>query len=489
MKRLLEFRKKRRLHTSLIFDFFWFNVFVLMLIIGLGIVGSLDWSFNVGKHSQDDNKLQLEASAYAAVLRDQNNQEEIDRLVRAGGWLEQLDLKRNVIRTYGVNANSRYGYSEAELLGLQENTPEQPYYSSVAVLPEEEGYLLLHLSRDQVFIEKKLVLPKEADFVKRFITRTRVYIFLWVGLVLFLTVSYGYWVAQRIRKPLLTLSAGMKRMTNGDYSARIWLEAEREFVQIRDTFNYMADVVERTTQEKQQLEDSKQRLIIDLSHDLKTPITSIQGYAQALHEGRVSDPEQQKRYLGYIYEKSGRVTRLIQNMLELLKLDSPDYEFRLKRREVGEFLREVVVDVYGDIEQKRFLLHVLIPDERVYAVYDQEPLARVILNLIGNALKYNPAGTRLRIELKETESHAVIEVADTGVGIPQELWGTIFDPFVRGDESRSGDGGTGLGLSIAMKITGKMGGTLELHRSETEATVFTVCLPKHISEESQEQYR
>lgn len=184
-----------------------------------------------------------------------------------------------------------------------------------------------------------------------------------------------------------------------------------------------------------------------------------------------------ERYLGYIYNKSVQVARMIQNMLELLKVDSPDFRMHIQRREIGEFLREIMADTYGEIEQKQFVLHVLVPDEVIYARYDPELLSRVIQNLITNALSYNPIGTELRVELIPLHTHVVIEVADNGVGIPQELWSTIFDPFVRGDEARTATGGTGLGLSIARRNTEKMGGRLILSRRGRETTVFTIEIP------------
>lgn len=194
-------------------------------------------------------------------------------------------------------------------------------------------------------------------------------------------------------------------------------------------------------------------------------------------EGRGEDKDRQQRYLGYIYNKSVQVARMIQNMLELLKVDSPDFRMHIQRREIGEFVREIMADTYGEIEQKQFVLHVLVPDEVIYARYDPELLSRVIQNLITNALSYNPIGTELRVELIPLHTHVVIEVADTGVGIPQELWSTIFDPFVRGDEARTATGGTGLGLSIARRNTEKMGGRLILSRRGRETTVFTIEIP------------
>ncbi|WKL01529.1 ATP-binding protein [Paenibacillus amylolyticus] len=140
-------------------------------------------------------------------------------------------------------------------------------------------------------------------------------------------------------------------------------------------------------------------------------------------------------------------------------------------------MREIMADTYGEIEQKQFVLHVLVPDQEIYARYDPELLSRVIQNLITNALSYNPLGTELRVELIPLHTHVVIEVADNGVGIPQELWSTIFDPFVRGDEARTATGGTGLGLSIARRNTEKMGGRLILSRRGRETTVFTIEIP------------
>ncbi|MFD2877991.1 sensor histidine kinase [Paenibacillus rhizoplanae] len=120
-----------------------------------------------------------------------------------------------------------------------------------------------------------------------------------------------------------------------------------------------------------------------------------------------------------------------------------------------------------------------MPEEEVYARYDPELFASVINNLISNALAYNPEGTRIRVSVIPEDTQIRIEIADNGVGIPKELWATIFDPFVRGDEARTtASGGTGLGLSIAKKNVEKMEGTLLLESREGEPTVFVIHIPK-----------
>jgi len=466
------------LQTSLTLDFLLFNFFLLLLVLIVYLMVSLDVvDFRISDQVVDPD-LNVEAHVYAAELNkgleDDSTSTEIQRLMDSGGWIEILDADRSVIRQIGVKQDEVTYYSEPELYTGLENRSDSTYYYSISPYAAEGDakYVLLKIPRDLVSIRMN-----ENQLITNLKHPLSFYIMIGVGFVLLLIFVYSYWVARRIKKPLSILSQGLTQMIQGNYSTRLSISAEKEFVQIGETFNYMADVIENTSAEKRYAEESKQRLIVDLSHDLKTPITSIQGYAQALVEGRGENKERQQRYLGYIYNKSVQVARMIQNMLELLKVDSPDYHMQIQKREIGEFVREVMADTYGEIEQKQFVLHVLVPDQEIYARYDPELLARVIQNLITNALSYNPQGTELRVELIPLDTHVVIEVADTGVGIPQELWSTIFDPFVRGDEARTGTGGTGLGLAIARRNTEKMGGRLILSRRGRETTVFTIQIP------------
>jgi signal transduction histidine kinase len=375
----------------------------------------------------------------------------------------------------GDKLDQTLAYDEDSLYQGLENRSDQSYYYSIAKIEgdAQASWLLLKIPRNVI----KVSINNEM-LVSYLNHSVFFYVFVVSGLILMLIFVYSYWVTRRIKKPLRVLNLGMKRMMEGHYNTRIALYAETEFLRIGQSFNYMADVIEKTTEEKRLAEKSKQRLIVDLSHDLKTPITSIQGYAQALVEGRVTDPERQTKYLNYIYSKSVQVTKLIQHMLELLKLDSPDFILRVQRLELGDQLREIIADTYGEIEQKEFQLQLQVPEEEVYAHFDPELFASIINNLISNALAYNPVGTRIRVTVIPEGADVRIEIADNGVGIPQELWSTIFDPFVRGDEARTASGGTGLGLSIAKKNVEKMGGSLVLESREEEPTVFIIRIPR-----------
>lgn len=469
--RLWRTRNQRPLQTSLAFDFLRF----LVIIFGVGLAAFIFIQLDVTHKLQDfqiaDPDLKVQASLY---LPDPKEGLETKRLLRSQGWLEILDERKHIAEVIGEKRDQSASYSEEQLYKSLENNQGQDYYYSMSPYQDADspGWLLLKIPRDRVDISINSY--PFTSYLKHSVT---FYILTGISVLLLLVFVYSYSVARRIRKPLKAIVGGLNEMIQGHYGTRISVHAEKEFLQMAETFNYMADMIERTTEAKRLAEESKQRIMMDLSHDLKTPITSIQGYAQALYEGRVEDVERQRKYLTYIYNKSSQVTKLIQNMMELLKTDSPDFLLRMGQHELVEFLREIIADSYGEIEQKRFNLEFQVPDHDIYATFDPELLSRVVHNLISNALTYNPPGTNLRIELIPKADQIRIEIADNGVGIAKELRSTIFDPFVRGDEARTASGGTGLGLAIALKNTERMGGTLELTDSGLESTVFRISFP------------
>ncbi|MEH6943927.1 sensor histidine kinase [Bacillus sp. JJ722] len=477
MRHLWKNREKQHLHTSLTFDFFLFNWFLLILIAISVIFLVLIFSSSYWKYNNPKNEPSLEASSY---INYEDHPDLLENLHDYKGWLEVLSPDLEVIETYGPKADGKNSYTVNELFSLLSNSQSQNYYYSITKIQGEDDreFLLLKIPRECITVAKFVESTNRESVIRIFKIKTIIFTIVLLLLMLVFNIIYSHWVAKRIKKPLTILTNCLDEMINGNYNTRLSLTAEKEFKQIQEKFNFMADIIETTTKARQELEDSKKRMIMDLSHDLKTPITSILGYAQALTEERVHDNQKRKKYLTYIYNKSVQVSDLIQNMLELLKLDAPDYTLVMKHGDLGDLISEVIADIYGDIEEKNFILHIIIPEKRIFASFDSALLSRAISNLVYNALQYNPSGTQLRIEVSETHQYAIIEVADKGVGIPHTLCKTVFDPFVRGSTSRNGDNGIGLGLSIVYRIIDKMGGHIQLTSSHEEATIFKVFLPK-----------
>ncbi|RCX16687.1 signal transduction histidine kinase [Fontibacillus phaseoli] len=292
---------------------------------------------------------------------------------------------------------------------------------------------------------------------------------------------YSLWTAKRITTPLEQIAAAIQDMSRGQYQRRLGDQAGFEFSLIQQQFNEMAEKLETATAENLRLENSKQRMLVNLSHDLKTPITTIQGYAKALQLGIVENEEERSKYLELIYNKSILVTSLIEDIFSLSKLDSPDYPLEKTSGDLAELIRELAAETYEQFTDKGLPLNLRLPRRKVTFTFDGKLMRRTISNLLTNALLYNPPGTEVIIQLSETDHEVWLDVIDNGVGIPDELKEVIFDPFVRGDASRRSDGGTGLGLAIAKTTVELHGGRLTLDNSPGN-TAFQIVLPKDVDD-------
>jgi signal transduction histidine kinase len=308
------------------------------------------------------------------------------------------------------------------------------------------------------------------------------------GAIFFLLLSiinivlFSRWTSKKIKAPLTKITDGIAKMTEGNYYAKLEFKAEKEFALIRDSFNYMAEKLKTSEEEKEGIQQSRNRVLVDLSHDIKTPISTIQCFSKALYEGLIEDEEKKKRYYYTIYAKGGRVSELINDLFEFVKLESTDYSPIIIKSDFCEFIRKLIAEFYDEMEERNYDLYIRIPEKDIVIDFDEKIMNRAISNILINALKYNPEGTKLRIEIKETPNTIILEIGDNGVGIPEHIKETIFQPFVRGDEARKSDGGTGLGLAVAKKIVKKHNGKLELYTNKWgEKTTFIISLNKNIA--------
>lgn len=289
------------------------------------------------------------------------------------------------------------------------------------------------------------------------------------------SLFYALWIAKRITGPLEKIASAIQRMGEGKYNERLSIAGGYEFSVIQQRFNDMAESLERSEAENRRLQEGKRRMLADLSHDLKTPITTIQGYAKALELGIFDHEEKRERCLKLIYSKSAHVTELINQIFQLSKLDRPDYPLQVNSVDLAELLREMAAEYYEPFEEKLFRIEVDIPAEEIRSECDPGLMRRAISNLLSNALKHNPPGTQITIRLTKKRGRLSIEITDDGIGIPDELKKFVFDPFVRGDASRREDGGSGLGLAIVKQIAEMHGGKLHLHNMQ-KGTTFELVL-------------
>ena len=222
----------------------------------------------------------------------------------------------------------------------------------------------------------------------------------------------------------------------------------------------------------------RQRLIADISHDLKTPLTVIQGYARALYEHRV--PESKKpRYLEAIVNKSDMAAGMVNDLFLFTQMAHPDYELHMESLDFNEFIKQFFAEKYMDLTESGFELCADIPDDSYIMLIDPVLMRRCFENLLNNALKYNPPGTSIYISVQKIRREITIIVADDGSGIPEEIAETLFQPFTTGNKARTSGKGTGLGLSIAQKIIEMHHGHIRLAVPPREPyhTEFIITLP------------
>ncbi len=205
-----------------------------------------------------------------------------------------------------------------------------------------------------------------------------------------------------------------------------------------DTFNEMETKLEVSEREQRLLQDQKRKMVADLSHDLKTPITVIQGYVNAIQDGLIPQEEQQ-RYLAVIMQKTQMLSELINQFSDYAKMDHPDYHPDLQEADLCEYMREYVAGRYEELRMAGYELDIDIPSKPIKVLLDQGQLKRVFENVISNTMKYAGSGTTIYISLKKDEEKVMIEIGDDGTGIPDEIRAHIFDPFETGkDASPSG---------------------------------------------------
>ena len=211
-----------------------------------------------------------------------------------------------------------------------------------------------------------------------------------------------------------------------------------------------------------QYERSRNLMLSDIAHDLRTPITTIAGYSKALNDGLITSDEKCKEYLDAIENKAERMSDLITLLFEYVRLDSDNFSLKKTKVDIAELLRENAALLYADVEEKGMEFEIDIPEASYEIELDKLQFSRVITNLINNALKHNEAGTVISLKMEKTAKEIQISVSDNGNIIPPIIVDHIFEPFVVADASRESKNGSGLGLSIAKKIVEMHGWTIEL---------------------------
>ncbi len=277
----------------------------------------------------------------------------------------------------------------------------------------------------------------------------------------------GVWYASRLVRPIERITATAQALKSGDREARTQLQGDDEIGFLGQTFDEMADAIEADR-------EMERRLTADVAHELRTPLQAIQATVEAMQDGVLPADEER---LGIVRDETMRLARLADGILELTRLERGSVPFTCTRIDLAGPVRAAVDTHEALIETREIVLSVDIA-ERTYACVDSDRLQQAIGNLLSNAARYTPAGGRIDVSVRRDTGQAVIEVADTGMGIAEEDLQRVFSRFWRADDARATtSGGLGIGLAVTKEIVERHKGTIGVTRRHGGGSVFAIRLP------------
>ncbi|WP_078379440.1 two-component system histidine kinase PnpS [Sutcliffiella halmapala] len=231
--------------------------------------------------------------------------------------------------------------------------------------------------------------------------------------------------------------------------------------------------------ELKKLEQMRKDFVANVSHELKTPITSIKGFSETLLDGAMNDKETLENFLSIILKESDRLQSLVEDLLDLSKIEKQGYKLNLDFVNIHELLEEILIILEGKAKEKEIQLEFQKANKDLFVYADNPRVKQIFINLINNAIAYTPAGGTVKVAVKDDGNEVEIKVADSGIGMDEEELPRIFERFYRIDKARSrNSGGTGLGLAIVKHLVEAHHGKITVSSEVNKGTTFTVKLTK-----------
>lgn len=290
--------------------------------------------------------------------------------------------------------------------------------------------------------------------------------------ILFILVSLliGRTIIAKLTKPLRQMERVSYKMSQGDFQEKITIKTNDEVGRLASAFNIMSDAI---SEEEQRRKD----FLANVSHELRTPLSYIKGYSEAMIDGTVNSREDSKKYSTIINNEASRMQKLVNDLLDLAKLEGDSYPMKQEPLVFSQLITETLNTYKPSIEQKNLTFKQSLQED-IIILGDEDRLKQVIHNLVDNAIRYSLDGGMLSIRLTQTDAYCELIIKDNGIGMSPETLARVGERFFRADKARSRkQGGTGLGLSIVKKIIRLHDGTMTFESEEQIGTTVFIQLP------------
>ena len=376
---------------------------------------------------------------------------------------DKLDVNSNIV-------NRLPNYDE-----FSENTTTVFYYKDLQIYLNCINYEFADGTEGALYI---------VSLIDGYITESVLITLMIVIMLILIVVSYllSKWIQSGVFVPIEELKYAMKSITEGDYDYEISSKVKGELGDVYAHYEQMRLRLKENEEQRIQIEKSSKELIRNITHDLKTPITSIKGYVEGIMDGVASNPEKMDKYIKTIYNKANDMDKLTNELSVYTKIDSNKAQYKFAQINVTEYFNDCVDEIRLELDNKNILLNYSnLLSKDVCIIADSEQLKRVINNIISNSIKYmDKEKGIIEIRLLDQIDTILIEMEDNAKGIGESDLTKIFERFYRTDASRnSSQGGSGIGLSIVKKIVEDHGGYIWATSEEGEGTCLHFVIRKH----------
>ena len=289
----------------------------------------------------------------------------------------------------------------------------------------------------------------------------------------------AYFVSRSITSPIRQMQQSAEQFAGGDFSAKLKIKSKDELGQLAGSLNAMADELQQKIENLNRMDTIRTDFVANVSHELKTPLTLIKGYIETLEGKSMDDKEESARFISIIKEHSDRLGNIIDDLLSLSELELSKDCVNITEFDLEKLIDEILPGFGHALDEKKLDLTTDSQGRNFIIKADRDKIGQVFVNIIDNAIKYTKESGRIEVSLSEHNEVVEVVIRDSGIGIPREHLGRIFERFYRVDKSRSRQlGGTGLGLSIAKHIVLVHNGNIILESELNQGTKVSVTLPK-----------
>lgn len=301
-------------------------------------------------------------------------------------------------------------------------------------------------------------------------------------LALIFLIVFVYWRLRRRRRmyELQHIIDELQYIAKGNYTHRIRGDYSNDLAPVVDSIHVLVDSTVEAMEEERKSEQTKDELITNVSHDIRTPLTSIIGYLGLIESGQYKSEKEARKYVHIAYTKAQQMTDLVEELFEYTQAAQHDVPLQLTAFDLVQMLEQIAADFEISANEAGKTINVEAEEEAIFIKADPEKLVRVFNNLLSNAIKYGEGGDEIIIECKSANYHAQITFSNNGKSLESNAGNRIFERFYREEKSRSQEvEGSGLGLAIAKEIVESHGGVIEVSTSRSW-THFKVSLPLRV---------